>query len=508
MYRDMVLSFNIFRKKKNIPENTPDTLKSQKETGFSADAGNKDKSKDTSSMWSDKGNSLIESSMYAEAITCFNKALEINPGSAEVWNNKGLALARTERHAEAIQCYDKALELKPGDSEVMYNKGIALAQLGRSSEAIECYDKMLGTNPRDSDAWCSKGDVLFESGRHEEALLAYDKSTGINPKNETAWNNRGLALVKLNRLPEAIESYDKALEINPKIEKIWSNKGLAIAKMRETEKKIDLQNIPFAFQVDEKQIPNFRNPEIVTNKKEPESGSPGNDSVIGPSSGLEKQPASMPIEEKSSLLIQTNHVENPGIVPEIEGVLPGIPGKAPLQSVTNVSTILEKVIIPVQEDGDKIIPVIENRMEEKVTGSEKPEYKHEAIPKETNVNEAQKYLVSGNSLFSQGKYREAIESFNKALQIDAENATAWNNKGLSHVKSGKIDEGIDCYNKALDINRGDYIVLNNKGSAFYKKGNVSEALKCYKTAFLSNSDSKAAMRGMEICLKYHNAHLH
>jgi len=30
-------------------------------------------------MWADKGNNLVESSMYAEAVRCYNKALEINP---------------------------------------------------------------------------------------------------------------------------------------------------------------------------------------------------------------------------------------------------------------------------------------------------------------------------------------------------------------------------------------------------------------------------------------------
>lgn len=79
-----------------------------------------------------KGDSLVESSMYAEAIQCYDKALKINPKLTEVWNNKGLALARTGRYAEAIKCYDKAIELKPDDEEVIYNKAMALAQLGNS----------------------------------------------------------------------------------------------------------------------------------------------------------------------------------------------------------------------------------------------------------------------------------------------------------------------------------------------------------------------------------------
>lgn len=239
----------ILGKKKTVPDISQKNADLSKGNG-SGDA-HENKQEDAT-MWGNKGNSLVESSMYDDAIKCYDKALEINPGSMEAWNNKGLALARTGRLAEAVHCYDKALEIKAGDSEVMYNKGISLALLGKSKEAIECYDKLLAENPGDADAWCSKGDVLFESDRHEEALDAYNKSIEINPKDEVTWNNRGMTLVKLNRFAEGIESYDKALEINPKIEKIWSNKGLAIAKMEESKDKVDLQKLAVALPREDK----------------------------------------------------------------------------------------------------------------------------------------------------------------------------------------------------------------------------------------------------------------
>ncbi len=239
----------ILGKKKTVPDIAPKEAELSKGNG-SGDV--RDNKQEDATMWGNKGNTLVESSMYDDAIRCYDKALEINPCSMEAWNNKGLALARTGRLAEAVQSYDKALEIDPGDSEVMYNKGISLAQLGKPKEAIECYDKLLAVNPRDADAWCSKGDVLFESGRREEALEAYNKSIEIDPKDEVTWNNRGMTLVKLNRFTEAIESYDRALEINPKVEKIWSNKGLAIAKMEESKDKVDLQKLASALPREDK----------------------------------------------------------------------------------------------------------------------------------------------------------------------------------------------------------------------------------------------------------------
>jgi tetratricopeptide (TPR) repeat protein len=51
-----------------------------------------------------------------------------------------------------------------------------------------------------------------------------------------------------------------------------------------------------------------------------------------------------------------------------------------------------------------------------------------------------------------GKYQEAIECYDKALEIDAKDAYAWNNKGLALGSLGKYEEALSCYDKALMIN--------------------------------------------------------
>ncbi|MDP2766461.1 MAG: tetratricopeptide repeat protein, partial [Candidatus Methanoperedens sp.] len=41
------------------------------------------------SVWVNKGNERVEGSMYAEAIQCYDKLLEINPLDAAAWCIKG-----------------------------------------------------------------------------------------------------------------------------------------------------------------------------------------------------------------------------------------------------------------------------------------------------------------------------------------------------------------------------------------------------------------------------------
>jgi serine/threonine protein kinase len=88
--------------------------------------------------WNNKGVSLNNLGKVEEAITCFDKALEINPEYAYAWNNKGISLAVLGRFEEATIYYSKALEINPEYAEAWNNKGNSLRSLGRNEEAITC----------------------------------------------------------------------------------------------------------------------------------------------------------------------------------------------------------------------------------------------------------------------------------------------------------------------------------------------------------------------------------
>ena len=64
-----------------------------------------------------------------------------------VWNNKGVALACLERYEEAVSGYDRSLQIDPLNVTVLVNKGRALAKLKRHNEAVACFDAVLSINP-------------------------------------------------------------------------------------------------------------------------------------------------------------------------------------------------------------------------------------------------------------------------------------------------------------------------------------------------------------------------
>jgi tetratricopeptide (TPR) repeat protein len=68
--------------------------------------------------WFDKGNALCGQGKYDEAISAYDKAIEINPQYVDAWNNKGLALDGQGKYDESIQAYGKAIEINPRMAQV------------------------------------------------------------------------------------------------------------------------------------------------------------------------------------------------------------------------------------------------------------------------------------------------------------------------------------------------------------------------------------------------------
>jgi tetratricopeptide (TPR) repeat protein len=66
------------------------------------------------------------------------------------------------------------------------------------------------------------------------------------------------------------------------------------------------------------------------------------------------------------------------------------------------------------------------------------------------IRQLNSIIEKGSELFSDSKYQEAMECYNKALDLDPSFAEAFYDKGLVLFALEKYQEAMECYNKALD----------------------------------------------------------
>ena len=64
-----------------------------------------------------KGDELIKSESYDDALSYFEQALILEPNNPELWNKKGVALRSLGRYDEALECFNKSLSIEPRDNE-------------------------------------------------------------------------------------------------------------------------------------------------------------------------------------------------------------------------------------------------------------------------------------------------------------------------------------------------------------------------------------------------------
>jgi len=101
---------------------------------------------------------------------------------------------------------------------------------------------------------------------------------------------------------------------------------------------------------------------------------------------------------------------------------------------------------------------------------------------ELNPSYTDALVNKGISLSKLKKYDDAIKCYSKALEFAPKNIDAWNNRGITLSKEGKHEEAIRCYDKGLEINPTDFDLWNNKGSALFRQARYKEAIHCYRKA--------------------------
>ena len=103
-----------------------------------------------------KGNTMLNSSKYEEALVTFDQVLKTDTRSVDALTGKGLIFNQLGRYEEAIPWFDKALSIDPKFVDALYNKADALGELGEYEEAIVWTDKALALEPANQNDSNSK----------------------------------------------------------------------------------------------------------------------------------------------------------------------------------------------------------------------------------------------------------------------------------------------------------------------------------------------------------------
>jgi len=64
----------------------------------------------------------------------------LNPKDAQIYKAKGITSIHFKHYREALTAFEKAIQLNPNDTSALKSKGAALDRLGRFREAQQIYE--------------------------------------------------------------------------------------------------------------------------------------------------------------------------------------------------------------------------------------------------------------------------------------------------------------------------------------------------------------------------------
>lgn len=107
---------------------------------------------------------------------------------------------------------------------------------------------------------------------------------------------------------------------------------------------------------------------------------------------------------------------------------------------------------------------------------------------ELNKNNASVYANLGVSYQRLGMANEAIAVFQKALELEPDRVSVYNNLGSVYLKMEKYDDAALVLQKAITIDPGYALAYYNLGYAYDRQGRTEEAIKAYQKAIALKPD--------------------
>ena len=137
--------------------------------------------------------------MFSEAIAFYSRILAMGPDenvSSLIYKHRGMAYFARSNYGEAISDFEKSLELDPKSYKAAYYQGIVYAVLRQYLQAVEAFNHALEINPYQAYCLYRRGQAYFHLEDYAQALADCEAALALEPL-EGARKFRQLLLNKL-----------------------------------------------------------------------------------------------------------------------------------------------------------------------------------------------------------------------------------------------------------------------------------------------------------------------
>lgn len=151
--------------------------------------------------------------VYRDLQTLYRHVLTHNPASWMAHNNLGGVLRDQHRYDEAVSHFERSLELNPINAGAMRNLAAMRLREGRDDEALQLYERALQLRPDDTMATVALGELYLRRNNRKQARTLFTDAAQRTPRNLLAWYNLGLMAMADGDAPQAVEALRRTVAI-------------------------------------------------------------------------------------------------------------------------------------------------------------------------------------------------------------------------------------------------------------------------------------------------------
>lgn len=218
------------------------------------------------------GNELYKAKKFDEALSHYNKAIELDPTDMTFLNNKAAVYFEMEKYDDCIkQCqlatdvgrenradfkliakalsrmasaYQKKDDLE--QARTFFQKSLSehrtpdtLSKLNEVEKIIKEREMKAYIDPEKSLEEKAKGNEAFQKGDYPTAIKHYAEAIKRNPDDAKIYSNRAACYQKLAEFKMACDDAEQCIKRDPKFVKGYIRKGMALLAMKKTTEAVD-----------------------------------------------------------------------------------------------------------------------------------------------------------------------------------------------------------------------------------------------------------------------------
>ena len=193
--------------------------------------------------------SAFQVDYWRNAVTLFEREVEINPANKWGYLYAGEALLVRKQTEKAFGYFNRALNIDPEDSMAYEYKGKALRAMSKDDEAYQAYRLAIRNNPRRGHAYVGLAQILMERNDPELARAILEDGLQHFPRDNGLLNQLGyLHGFVLHDEASAIDYYARVLNNNPK--DVHALHGIGVLSIRMGNNKGGIERLQKLLTID------------------------------------------------------------------------------------------------------------------------------------------------------------------------------------------------------------------------------------------------------------------